>query len=276
MTDMTSKTVVVTGASSGIGAAAARQLAALGATVVPVGRSVEKTKALADELGVTGLTADFERLDDVRRLAADLAQLPRIDVLINNAGGTWPKAQITADGHERTFQVNHLAPYLLTRLLREPLVATKSRIITTASAAHRGARLDEAGLPAADTAQGFSGMRNYSISKLANILFAGELQRRWGAEGIVATSAHPGVIGSGFGRDSTLVKWFYALGRPFLAGPDKGAQVLVWLASTDQDVVPGGYYAGTAPAATSATARNRDLSRACWEMSAQWVGLPVS
>ena len=275
MTDMTGKTVVVTGASSGIGAAAARQLAALGATVLPVGRSVEKTKALAGELGVTGLTADFERLDDVRRLASDLAELPRIDVLINNAGGTWPKAQITVDGHERTFQVNHLAPYLLTRLLQEPLVTAEARVIITASAAHRTARLNAAKLPAVDTGERFSGMRNYSICKLANILFAAELQRRWGPDGIVATSAHPGVIGSGFGRDSTLVKWFYALGRPFLAGPDKGAQVLVWLATADEGIVPGGYHVGTAPAKTSSDAGDPELARELWERSAQWVGLPV-
>src|SRR3954447_11972948 len=132
---MEGKTIVITGASAGVGAAAARQLADLGADVVVVGRSPDKTAAVARSIGTEPLVADFARLSDVRRLAEQLLErCPKIDVLANNAGGIFPRRTVTEDGHELTFQVNHLAPFLLTALLRDRLVETGgSRVITTSS-----------------------------------------------------------------------------------------------------------------------------------------------
>lgn len=274
MTSMLGKTVVVTGASAGIGAASARQLHQLGATVVPVGRSPEKTAAVAAEIGVEPWLADFTRLSEVRALAGKLTELPRIDVLLNNAGGTWPTSQITEDGYERTFQVNHLAPYLLTRLLQDTLIASTARVVTTSSAVHGQGRINLENL---DSAGEFTGMRAYANSKLANVLFAVELQRRWGPEGVQATCAHPGVVGSDFGRDSAVVGAFYRLARPFLTSPRKGAETLVWLASEPQSAgwQPGGYHAKQKVAAVSPAGRNGELARELWIRSAELVGLPA-
>ncbi len=270
---MDGKIVVVTGASTGIGAAAARALHGLGATVIPVGRSASKTAAVAAEVGAEPRLADYSHLAQVRDLADSLAALPRIDILLNNAGGTWPEAEITEDGHERTFQVNHLAPYLLTRLLRDKLVASAARVVTTSSAAHTQGRVDLRNL---DSAAGFNGMRAYANSKLANILFTVELQRRWGPDGVVATCAHPGVVGSEFGRDSRLIGTFYRLARPLLISPERGADTLVWLASEPPSAgwEPGGYYAKRKAGKVSPPGRDGELARAVWVASAELVGLP--
>ena len=172
------KTVVITGASSGIGAEAARRLAELGATVAVAGRSPEKTAAVAQRIGGQAHLADFGRLDDVRRLAADLlAAYERIDILANNAGAISTHRTTSADGHEMTFQVNHLAPFLLTNLLLARLAAAPggARVINTGSNVYRRARLDLDDL---------DGSRQpYPASKLATILFTRELARRTGGHG---------------------------------------------------------------------------------------------
>jgi NAD(P)-dependent dehydrogenase (short-subunit alcohol dehydrogenase family) len=270
---MAGKTVVITGASAGIGAAAARQLAALGASVVVVGRSPSKTAAVAEEVGGVPLVADFADLAQVRALAESLlAQFPRIDVLANNAGGTWPKRVTTVDGHELTFQVNHLAPYLLTRLLESRLIASKARVIQTSSAAHG---LGNVVLADLDTAGRYSGNRIYGTTKLENILFTKELQRRWGASGVLAAAFHPGVVASDFGRDSSLIGLVYRtpLNR-FMRSNDDGADTLTWLASTD-GWIPGGYYANRKTASIKKSADDPVLAAGLWEASAKLVDLPV-
>jgi len=270
--DLTGRTVVVTGASAGIGAAAARSLYALGATVVPVGRSPEKTAAVAREVGAEPLVADFERLDDVRRLARDLLERhPVIDVLANNAGGVWPRREVTPDGHERTFQVNHLAPYLLTRLLADRLEAADGRVVTTSSAAHTTGRLD---LDDLDTEhRRYRSFRVYGTTKLENVLFTRELARR--AAGLTATCLHPGVVASQFARDSPLTRLAY---RPplsrFLRTPEQGAATLVWLASAPDGWTSGGYYADGRPGRLSRAAQDDRLAAALWDRSAELVGLP--
>ena len=270
---MTGRTVVVTGASSGIGAEAARQLHSLGATVVPVGRSRERTESLGAEIGAEPLLADFSRLDDVRRLAERLGQLDRIDVLINNAGGRWNRAEITGDGYERTFQVNHLAPYLLTRLLREKLVEAKARVVTTSSAAHRMGRLDRDDL---DSSRRFGATSAYGRSKLANIAFAAELQRRWGPSGITSTSLHPGVVATEFGRDGGLTKLAYSFGARFMVTPADGGRGLTWLAAAPatDNWTPGGYHVRFRPAPVSKSGRDPELANLLWVRSAEMVGLP--
>jgi NAD(P)-dependent dehydrogenase (short-subunit alcohol dehydrogenase family) len=288
---MSPRTVVITGASSGIGAAAARQFAATGDRVVVVGRSPRRTRAVAQEVGGVALTADFEDLGSVRDLAAALLETcPRIDVLASNAGGIWPRPAATRDGFERTVQVNHLAPFLLTWLLLERLGASRATVLVTASAAHRVGRL-----PAGDLSGVFAvpsryrSMRVYGTSKLANILHARELQRRHAVDGITALSWHPGVVASQFGRDGGLTGALVSLPpvRARMTTPEQAAARLVGLAagpgpadgSADPDrPQPGEYHDGStgsrAPGRASAAARDPELAVRLWAASARALGLP--
>ena len=194
------KTIVITGASDGIGAAAARQLHADGHRVVVVGRSPQKTEAVAAEVGGEGLVADFAVLDQVRRLAAEIdAACPTIDVLANNAGGSFPEQTTTVDGHDKTFQVNHLAPFLLTRFLLEKLVASRASVIQTSSVGARA--FGKIAMDDLEHERDWSTLRAYGTTKLENILFTVELDRRYGAEGLASAAFHPGVVASNFASE---------------------------------------------------------------------------
>jgi NAD(P)-dependent dehydrogenase (short-subunit alcohol dehydrogenase family) len=271
------KVVVITGASSGIGAAAARQLHAAGHTVVVVGRSPEKTRAISAELGVDGFAADFTRLDDVARLAAELAgAYPRIDVLANNAGGMFGPQTTTVDGFEKTFQVNHLAPFLLTQLLLDILIASRASVIQTSSTVRFTKTIDLTDL---DHDRHFDAVHAYGATKLENILFTRELHRRYHAEGISAASFNPGNVITGFGAEATkpvirLVRRVAAnpIGRHLFSTPEQGADQLVWLAQTTPgaDWESGAYYyrrAVTTPG--NAQALDETLARGLWERSQQ-------
>ncbi|PRY65971.1 short-subunit dehydrogenase [Glaciihabitans tibetensis] len=273
---MSNRTIVITGASDGIGAAAARALSAAGDRVVVVGRSPEKTQAVATELGADWLVADFARLDDVRTLAGDLLErYPRIDVLANNAGGIMGDRAVTEDGHERTFQINHLAPFLLTTLLRERLAEGNATVINTSSVANRlYGRLD---LDDLDAESKYSPNLAYGNAKLANILFTKELDRRYGADGISTAAFHPGVVATSFSAGSTsMLRHVYqgVLGR-FLLSPDKGADTLVWLATTTpgSDWERGGYYAKRKLAKMNPQASDAALAAQLWDRSAEMVGV---
>jgi NAD(P)-dependent dehydrogenase (short-subunit alcohol dehydrogenase family) len=273
--DLSGRTIVVTGASAGIGAAAARRLAAAGARVLPVGRDPRKTAAVAREIGAEPLVADFARLDDVRRLAERvLATTDRVDVLANNAGGVFKGRRETEDGHEMTFQVNHLAGFLLTNLLRERLLATPgSRVVTTSSAGNLGGRVD---LDDLDSRRGrYSSFRAYSTSKLLNILFTRELARRWDG-GVHASAFHPGAVASEFGRDSVVAGLFYRtpLKRVLSITPEAGAAPLVALAARpDPEAVDGAYLHRFAPGRAARQADDLELARGLWDRSAAMVGL---
>lgn len=262
---------MITGASDGIGASAARTLSAQGQRVVIVGRSATKTRAIADELGAAFYLADFAELDDVRSLAQRLLQdLPRIDVLANNAGGVLGPRTTTPDGNERTVQVNHLAPFLLTNLLMDRLTASKASVICTASSAHRTARhLD---LDDLTHARRYTPTSAYASAKLMNILFASEVQRRFGPRGLRAVSFHPGVVRTSFASEpgnvyhlgvTSFVRWFFR-------SPAKGADTLVWLATTD-GWQPGEYYKDRRVARRSKQANDAELARGLWERSMSLV-----
>lgn len=275
--DLTGRTVVVTGASAGLGAVAAQRLAEAGATVVPIGRSVEKTAAVARAIGVEPLTADFAKLDDVRRLADQLIErCDRIDVLAHNAGGVFPRRVVTEDGHELTFQVNHLAPFLLTALLRERIDATPgARIVVTSSLANRFGRID---LDDLDRERGpYVSMRAYGAGKLANILFARELARQFEGTDRSATSFHPGNVATEFARDTLFPGLLYRtpLRRVFLISPEKGADPLVRLATRPNPTTVNGVYFDRykSNGATSKQADDAELSRGLWERSAAMVGV---
>lgn len=266
------KTIVLTGASDGVGAAAARQLADLGHRVVVVGRSPERTAAVAAEIDAPCHLADFAVLGQVRRLAAELGEAyPRIDVLANNAGGIMARRELTVDGHERTFQVNHLAPFLLTTELLPVLTASDATVIQTSSRAARVfAKFDIDDL---QNANRYRPQTAYGNAKLANILFTRELQRRSGDAGISAVSFHPGIVGTSFAADTThFMRCVYhgPLKRLLTITPEKAAEDLVWLATgtPGETFEPGEYYESRElPAKINPDSVNPVLADQLWERS---------
>ena len=244
---MKNKTIIITGASDGIGLEAARQLHAQGANVVIIGRSPEKTQAAAEELGVPYYIADFSKLDEVRSLASLLKKsYPRIDVLVNNAGGVFGYREVTVDGFEKTMQVNHLAHFLLTNLLMGILVDSKATIINTSSVAN--SLLSDFNINDLNMEKKHTANKAYGNAKLENILFTKELDRRYAANGISAVSFHPGAVATNFASESKgLFKFLYQGPLKKLTGlitPAQGADTLVWLATTEpgKDWTTGEYY----------------------------------
>jgi NAD(P)-dependent dehydrogenase (short-subunit alcohol dehydrogenase family) len=276
---MPQRTIVITGASDGVGAAAARALHAAGEQVVVVGRDAGKTHRLASELGVPAFTADFADLAQVRQLAAELQDaLPRIDILINNAGAIMPGFSRTVDGHEKTFQVNHLAPFLLTSLLAGVLEESSATVITTASAAASLGRLD---LEDLDNTRAFDTKRAYATSKLENILFTRELHRRHADRGIRAVAFHPGNVASNFASDTTS-NWRFVYKTPLrhlvLVSPERGIRTLLWLADTTPGTTwePGLFYIGTKARIPSPQATDDALAARLWDRSVELAGLATA
>lgn len=267
-------TVVLTGATRGIGRAAAIALVRRGAELALVGRDPERVRSAADEaravaggVPVHEHVADLARMEEVRRLACELLdRYPRIDVLANNAGAMFTARHITPDGFEQTFALNHLAPFLLTTLLIERLGESQARVVTTSSDAHKGATLDLDDLQAPRGR--FRPGKAYGASKLCNVLFTRELQRRHPE--IVANCFHPGVIRTGFGKnDGSLARVSMALAGLFMRSPDSGARPLVWLALDPAGgSLRGQYVEKQRPVEPSAQARDDELAAALWERSA--------
>jgi NAD(P)-dependent dehydrogenase (short-subunit alcohol dehydrogenase family) len=281
MAAMEGKLCVITGATSGIGLITAERLAAKGARLVLVGRdpargeaALARIKARAPRAEVSIHYADLSRLDALRTLAVGLNALSRIDVLINNAGAMFWRRQVTADGLERTFALNHMAYFVLAALLHDKLVAcSPARIVNVASDAHRGARLDFGDL---QSAHGYSGMRAYARSKLCNILFTRELARRLSGTGVSANCLHPGFVNSRFGDDNPgLVGIGTRIAKQIFAiPPERGAETPVYLASwPDLEGKSGGYYDQCAPKTPSPEARDDAAARRLWEESAKIAGL---
>lgn len=244
---MSKRTIVITGSSDGVGAAAARRLAAGGDNVVIVGRSPSKTKAIADELGTDHFCADFSDLTQVLALAEELRRrYPRIDVLANNAGSVFAANNLTVDGFNSVLQVNYLAAFLLTTSLRDVLIASKTRIICTSSSSQRlmrrGVSVDDllCTKPVRPTVA-------YGRSKVALVMFTRELHRRYGGLGVSAASFHPGFVNSNFGpaSGSRVLKVMERAHTERLVGiaPEAACDQLVWLAAGEsQDFEPAGDY----------------------------------
>lgn len=274
-----SKTIVITGASDGIGAAAARRLGSDGHRIVVVGRSPQKTAAVAREIGADHFLADFTELAQVRSLAEKLkTTYPRIDVLANNAGGVFGDPTKTVDGFERTFQINHLAPFLLTRLLMDTLIDSRASVIQTSSTLRPAREID---LDDLDHDKNFSPVRAYTAAKLENVLFTTELHRRFGARGISTASFYPGNVASSFGTQSESRLMRFITTNPIsrrlmLISPDRGADTLVWLADTTpgRDWEPGRYFYKRKPIKPqNSQALDADLARRFWDRSEQLLGL---
>jgi NAD(P)-dependent dehydrogenase (short-subunit alcohol dehydrogenase family) len=266
---MTSRTIIVTGASDGIGAAAAKELSSRGNRVIVVGRSPEKTAEVAKSIGAEYLTADFASFAEVRVLAAKLLEMcPTIDVLANNAGGLMDKREVTVDGHEKTMQVNHYSPFLLTSLLLERLVASDARVINTASVANRFGKLDFSDI---ELESKYSASKAYGNSKLANILFTRELHKRYAESGIVTAAFHPGVVGSNFaaGSSSWLSLAYSNFAKRFLLTSEQGADTLVWLATAipGTDFAPGETYEKRGLLKVNPQAFDVDVAAKLWAVS---------
>lgn len=276
---MKGKTVVITGATSGIGAVAARRLAEQGARIVIVARDRRRAEETLRDLRAanagqshTAFYADLSRLGEMKRVAAEIAAAePRIDVLMNNAGLIATSNQKTGDGLELMFATNHLSYFVLTNLLLERLrAAAGARVVSTASEAHRRARLDF------DRLQEQKGMTGYGTTKLCNILFTRELARRIAGTGVTANCLHPGFVATRFGDNSggamraglTIAKRLFAL------SPEEGAKTMVYLASSPQPAgQSGGYYDRCALAEPSSAAQSDADARRLWDLSAAITGI---
>lgn len=267
--------MVITGASSGIGQAAAVELSERGATVAVVGRNPERTMEAAQLAGGVPFVADFARLDDVRRLADDLlARFDRIDVLANNAGGLSSPRSVTVDGFERIFQTNHLAPFLLTELLLPRIIESRGRVLATSSNSNNVARLDLTDL-GWQSRPWLGGWRAYGTSKLAAILFTKELARLYGGEGLTAYSFHPGYVASRFGDQIGVMNFAQVISAGRLGlSPQQGSAPLVFLASTEDVGAPNGSYFDKLRAGgrTNRSAEDSVLARELWDASTNLVG----
>ncbi len=280
--NITGKHVLITGGSSGIGRATAAQLSSRGARVVITSRSLATAQTVADQLtAATGTDVepaelDLSSLDAVRTFASSYEDRhQRLDILLNNAGTMAGKRRTTPDGFEWTFAVNHLGPFLLTNLLTPLLLSsTPARIVTVSSENHRNAKR---GLDVDDLQMttGYSPSKAYAASKLANILFTVELDRRLGPDGVTARALHPGVVATNFGKDPNSPRWMglaMTLLKPFLATPEEGAATSVHLATAQPDELDASlYWASGKPRQPSEAALEGDTARQLWDTSAELV-----
>ena len=302
--------VVITGATGGIGLAAAEALYRLGALLSIVARSEERAAEAVGRIQAAATSGDTDAVPydaegvpdaavgaphdaggpepapvdvfladlssqaEVTRLAAELlARYPRIDVLINNAGAMFTRRRLTADGIEATWALNHLAPFLLTELLVDHLKQhPPARIITTSSDAHRREHIPFDDLSAQRSYRGF---RRYGQTKLANIAFTAELARRLEGSGVTANCYHPGLVATGWNRNNgRMADLGMKLIRPFSRTPEKGAETLVWLADSPEAAgYNGAYFFDQAPVAPSREAQNVEVARRLWSISRDQTGL---
>jgi len=272
---MLGKVVVITGATSGIGRIAAERLAAQGARMIIVARDqrrAERTLGRLREIAPgkkhQAHIADLSSLDQTK-LVGDriVAEEPRIDVLINNAGNIFAARGVTADGLERTFALNHMAYFVLTHQLRERLVASSpTRIVNTASRAHQGNFLDFDDL---QMEKNYRPTTAYGRSKLANILFTRELARRLAGTGVTANCLHPGFVATGLGRrDGGIFAAMVRLSMVFAGNPEQGAKTIVHLAaSPDVARTSGSYFIDCREAVPSRVAQDEAAARRLWEES---------
>jgi retinol dehydrogenase-14 len=279
---MTDKIALITGGTGGIGKATAIGLATMGARVGITGRDLARAEQAAADIraasgnpAVDAFAADLTSQAEVRQLAtAVLAAYPRLDVLVNNVGGFWAHRHPTADGLERTFALNHLAPFLLTNLLLDRLKASApARVVTVSSGAQALGRI------AFDDLQGarhYSGQRAYNQSKLASVMFTNELARRLAGTGVTATCLHPGVVRTNFGAEDQA-RFFALISRvvlPLLKTPAEGAQTAIYLASSPAvDGVTGQFFANRKPKTANKVAYDTTMTARLWRVSADLTGM---
>jgi retinol dehydrogenase 12 len=290
---MKDKVVVITGATSGIGQVAGETLAGMGARIVQVARdrgrgeaAWKRLRECAPGVAHTLHYADLSRLSEMKRVAREIAAAePRVDVLINNAGAMFGSRQVTEDGLELTFALNHIAYFVLTHGLRERLVASApSRVVSTASDAHQGAKLDFDDLQSVRAYRGGffqwlryggPGFKVYGRSKLANILFTRELARRLAGTGVTANCLHPGFVATRFGDQSGgLISFGIRIAKRFALSPQQGAETLVYLASSPEVArVTGKYFCKCRPATPTQEAQDDATAERLWVETARLAGI---
>jgi retinol dehydrogenase 12 len=278
---MQGKVVVITGATSGIGQVAAEKLAGMGARIVQVARdpargeaALARLRQIAPGIAHSIHYANLSSIAEMKRAASEIAAAERrIDVLINNAGALFNSRQLTEDGLEMTFATNHMAYFVLTNVLRERLGAsTPARVVSTSSDAHKGARLDFDDL---QSGKDYGGFKVYGRSKLCNILFTRELARRWNASGVTANCLHPGFVATRFGNQSGgMFASVVRVAKTFAISPEKGAETIVYLASSNEvDGVSGEYFYKCHRATPTREASDDTSARRLWDESAKLAGI---
>jgi NAD(P)-dependent dehydrogenase (short-subunit alcohol dehydrogenase family) len=282
MMTMQGRICLITGGTNGIGKSTAQELARMGATVVIVGRNAQKTSQVVGEIRaasgnntVDSLLADLSSQQEVRRLASDFkSKYPQLHVLLNNAGGTFTTRQLSVDGIEMTFALNHLAYFLLTNLLLDTIKASvPARIINVSSGAHSGGKIDF------DNLQGersYSSFGPYGNSKLANILFTTELARRLEGTGVTGNALHPGLTSTGFGKNNPglLMKIMGAVVPLIARSPEKGAETSIYLASSPEvQSITGKYFVDCKVTQPAPQATDSAVAKKLWDVSAEMVHL---
>jgi NAD(P)-dependent dehydrogenase (short-subunit alcohol dehydrogenase family) len=278
--DLSGKTILITGATAGIGKATGMELAKMGADVILVGRDSHKTQETVAEIkadtgntAVTGFTADLSVKAEIFSLAEQIKRrYEKLDVLLNNAGGFFMRQEITADGFEMSFALNHLNYFLLTQLLLDTLKASPpARIINVSSDAHRSAKLDFDNLQGE---QGFNGWQAYARSKLMNVLFTYELHRRLDGDGITVNALHPGFVRTNFGQNNSGVPG-KAIRLAYIGAksPEEGAETSVYLASSPEVAgLSGLYFTDCQPTRSSEASYDEEAAYRLWEISRELTG----
>jgi NAD(P)-dependent dehydrogenase (short-subunit alcohol dehydrogenase family) len=280
LADMRGRVCLVTGASSGLGLETAAGLARAGADLILVCRDPHRgeqarqwiaREAPRAHLGLH--LANFEVLDSVRALSREvLSVYPAVHVLINNAGKLHEVWRRTTDGFEATWQVNHLAPFLLTNLLLDRLIASApARVVTVASAAHKGAHINFENL---DACEGYSMLKAYGQSKLANIVFAFELGHRLAGRGVTSNCLHPGMVATHIGNRGGFIGLAWEIMKPFMLTPAQGAETTLYLAGSPEVAdTTGAYFIEKRITQPDPIVRDRALQKRLWEVSAHMTGL---
>ncbi len=282
-TNMQGKTVLISGATNGIGKQSALELAKMGAQVVIIGRNKAKTEETLREIQTASgnqdvhmLLADLSSMADVRRVAGDFRkQFKRLDVLLNNAGGVFNTRQETVDGYEMTFALNHLSYFLLTNLLLDMLKANApSRIVNVSSEAQSGGALDFDDLQL-KTSYGMGGFKAYAQSKLMNVMFTYELARRLAGTNVTANVLHPGFVNSGFGKNNQgLMQIVMSIATLFAINVENGAKTSVYLASSPEVAgVTGKYFDKSKAKKSSCSSYDEAAQKRLWEISEQLTGI---
>jgi NAD(P)-dependent dehydrogenase (short-subunit alcohol dehydrogenase family) len=282
---MQGKIVVMTGATSGIGAVAAGKLAEAGATIFFIARDQTRAQATLERLAAKSakgasphraFRADLSSLAEISRVGAEIAaEAPRIDVLVNNAGAIFASRRVTGDGLEMTFALNHMSYFILTKALAVKLEASApARIVSTASSAHQGAKLDFDDL---QSERNYGSLRAYGRSKLANILFTRELARRLAGTGVTANCLHPGFVATRFGDQAGgVLGSVFWLAKLLAIKPEKGAETIVYLVSSPEVAADSGYYFADRRKVTPSTAAQDDVAaRKLWAASENLAGPAV-
>jgi NAD(P)-dependent dehydrogenase (short-subunit alcohol dehydrogenase family) len=291
--DMTGKVVVITGATSGIGQAAAEDLARMGARIIQIARdrargeeAMKRLRDLAPGVAHSVRFADLSLISQMKQVALDIAKAePRIDVLINNAGAVFGTRQLTPDGLERTFALNHMAYFVVTDGLFERLVASApARVVNTASDAHSAFPLDFGDLQSAEAYRwnllewmrfGGPGYKVYGRSKLCNILFTRQLARRLAGTGVTANCLHPGFVATRFGDQAGgLISFGIRVAKRFALSPQAGGETLTYLASSPEVAgITGQYFYQCTPAIPSQDAQDDTAAQRLWEESVRLAQL---